>query len=186
MVKIGVLAIQGSVIEHIEALKNLDIEVTEVRHPEDLAGIQGIILPGGESTTQSKLMKRYKLFAPLKEKISQGLSVWGTCAGAILLSKNDPNAMQLMDIESDRNAYGTQIDSFTAKIDFNGKEVEAVFIRAPKLKALDDNVEILATHNDEHIALKQENMLATSFHPELTDDTTFHEYFISMCAENQV
>jgi pyridoxal 5'-phosphate synthase pdxT subunit len=234
-VEIGVLAIQGSVTEHVEALKraaknlkenqfpSLDVEVVEVRRPEDLINekqellIQGIILPGGESTAQAKLLKRYGLFELLKDAIQGNLqnqktllSVWGTCAGAILLSKktsnsfeskhNKPDILAVMDIESDRNAYGTQIDSFIKKIecDFDDGnddakcEMEAVFIRAPKLqpfnvkdpddiKGSDAEVKILAKDGENSVALLQKNMLVTSFHPELTDDTMFHEFFLKMC-----
>lgn len=197
--KIGILAIQGSVIEHVRATKqaaqnlNLDIEVIEVRLPEDFKDISGIILPGGESTTQSKLMKRYGLFEELQKKIQAGLPVWGTCAGAILLAKEVsgkenkvlPDTLAVMDIHADRNAYGTQVDSFINSLDmqFNDElqKIEAVFIRAPKLTALNDSVQTLATDKDESVALQKGSMLVTSFHPELTDDTKVHEYFLSMC-----
>lgn len=237
--KIGVLAIQGSVKEHKVALENAaanlkvsgeisDFEVVEVRLPEDVLeispdgstrflNIQGIILPGGESTTQSKLLKRYGLFEVLRDAINgdlnnqEKLPVWGTCAGAILLAKevsgqpseNDtgmqqkalPDTLSVMDIHADRNAYGSQIDSFATTVDMDLRAanltnpfvqpVEAVFIRAPKLTPLSDidtsSIQILASHNDMPIALQQDNMLVTSFHPELTDDISVHAYFIQMC-----
>lgn len=220
--RIGILAIQGSVIEHknalIKAAKSLKIkkfEVIEVRLPKDLLDlngelkIQGIILPGGESTTQLRLLKRYGLFEPLKNAIrgaapfKKPLPVWGTCAGAILLAKEVKGNLQnqsdalaslaVMDISADRNAYGTQIDSFSEKIDidlsFDGtknrshRKITAVFIRAPKLSAICGGsivppLQILATRDDEPIAILQGSMLATGFHPELTNDTTLHEFFI--------
>lgn len=226
--KIGVLAIQGSVVEHknalIKAAKNLKIknfEVTEVRLPEDLLNsgghlkISGIILPGGESTTQLKLLKRYDLFEPLREAIlgelpnqKIPLPVWGTCAGAILLAKKVKGNLQnqsdalaslaVMDISADRNAYGTQIDSFSEKIDVDlppanadttknqdRRKITAVFIRAPKLSRLRGHTipttKILATRNHEQIAILQGSMLATTFHPELTNDTTLHEFFLETC-----
>lgn len=214
--KIGILAIQGSVAEHknalIKAAQNLhidDFEVTEIRLPEDLVNsdglskIQGIILPGGESTTQSKLLRRYGLFDELKEKIQAVLPVWGTCAGAILLAKEVkgqpgkilPETFAVMDVSADRNAYGTQIDSFAENIEIKfpfkedslarTEQIEAVFIRAPKLTPLNQEVQILAIRKGETIALKQDNMLVTSFHPELTEDTSMHEFFISMCITNK-
>lgn len=186
MKTIGVLAIQGSVIEHRKSLEACGAEVREVRLPKDLDGIAGIIIPGGESTTISKLMRRFGLFELLQDKIKNGFPVWGTCAGAILLAKNivgknPPPSLSVMDITADRNAYGSQKDSFIADVEVTGIEekVEAVFIRAPKLKS--DGAEVIARWEDEEIALKQDNMLVTSFHPELTDKKDMHYYFISMC-----
>ena len=198
---IGILAIQGSVIEHKRALEKLGVSVSEVRLPENLKGIDGIILPGGESTTISKLMKRFGLFDELKKKISEGLPAWGTCAGAILLAKkvtgkNPPLTLQVMYIEADRNAYGRQIESFISdiqiKFDFRfsnlpaGRHgfdfIQGIFIRAPKIRPLpDSDVEVLAECDGEPVMLRQKNMLATSFHPELTDDLFVHNYFLSMC-----
>ena len=194
---IGILAIQGSVIEHRRAVEKLGAEVTEVRLPEDLNGIDGIILPGGESTTISKLMKRFGLFDELKKRISDGLPVWGTCAGAILLAKkvtgkNPPPTLEVMDIEVDRNAYGSQIHSFESQLTINaslaflvnsrfGEKINGVFIRAPKIKPLNDSVEVLAECRGDSVMLKQKNMLVTSFHPELTDDVAVHRFFVEMC-----
>ena len=222
--KIGILAIQGSVIEHKRALENaakklnLDVEVVEVRLPQDMVEmtneknsdpisaklkIQGIILPGGESTTQSKLLRRYGLFDLLREAIkgtlpsqAKPLPVWGTCAGAILLanevaSESDkliPYTFATMNISADRNAYGAQIDSFSDTVEMNfpdnPQKIEAVFIRAPRLRVVDHEVQVIAQHNGESVALQQANMFVTSFHPELTDDTSVHEYFLKMCLTN--
>jgi 5'-phosphate synthase pdxT subunit len=190
--KIGILAIQGSVIEHRRALEKLNVDVVEVRLPDDLKGLDGIILPGGESTTISKLMSRFGLFKELKKRISKGLPAWGTCAGAILLAKkvtgkNPPPTLEVMDIEVSRNAYGSQIDSFVGKLrvkseELKAKNIEGIFIRAPKISPLkNSDVEALAECNGEPVMLRQKNMLVTSFHPELTDDTSVHQYFVDMC-----
>jgi len=199
-VKIGILAIQGSVIEHKRVLEKLGVSVTEVRLPDDLKGIDGIILPGGESTTISKLMKRFGLFDELKKRIIDGLPVWGTCAGAILLAKkvtgkNPPLTLGLMDIEVDRNAYGRQLESFEKGFTiilagsewsqdsrFSNQKFNGIFIRAPKIRPLlKSDVEILAECDSEPVMIRQKNMLATTFHPELTDDLSVHRYFLDMC-----
>jgi len=191
---IGILAIQGSVIEHKRALEKLGVIVTEVRLPEDLKGISGIIIPGGESTTISKLIKRFGFFEVLKKQIVNGLPVWGTCAGAILLAKkvigkNPPLTLGLMDIEVDRNAYGRQLQSFVKNVSFKSEirnpkfeNFKGIFIRAPKIRPLPkSDVEILAECDGEPVMLRQKNMLVTSFHPELTDDLFVHQYFLDMC-----
>lgn len=187
--KIGILAIQGSVAEHKKALQKLDIEVVEVRLPADLCSIQGIILPGGESTAQSKLMERFGVFDVLKQKIESGLPVWGTCAGAILLAKEIkgktiPKALSVMNIEADRNAYGSQIDSFEVVLETDldeFKNLSGVFIRAPKLQPIDSTVEVLCEYKNYPVMLQQGHMLITSFHPELTNDLRVHEYFKKIC-----
>ncbi len=196
---IGILAIQGSVIEHKRNLEKLGVQVVEVRLPDGMKNLDGIILPGGESTAQSKLLRRFKLFNKLKKQIKEGMPVWGTCTGAILLAKkvvgkNPPPTLEVMDIVADRNAYGRQIDSFAAnlKIEIRTSKIESfqgIFIRAPKLDKLSDNactersrgVEVLSKYKSEIVMMRQKNMLVTSFHPELTDDTRVHEYFVGMC-----
>jgi 5'-phosphate synthase pdxT subunit len=186
--KIGILAIQGSVIEHKQAMEKLSVGVVEVRLPDDLKGIDGIILPGGESTTISKLMKRFGLFDELKKRISDGLPAWGTCAGAILLAKkvtgkNPPPTLQVMDIEVCRNAYGRHLDSFQKKfkikdLRFKIQNFDGIFIRAPKIRPFPNSeIEVLAECDGEPVMLRQRNILVTSFHPELTDDLTIHEFF---------
>jgi pyridoxal 5'-phosphate synthase pdxT subunit len=186
--RIGVLALQGGVIEHINHLKALDCETIEVRKPEELDNLDGIILPGGESTTIGKLLKKTGIFDKLKEKIINGFPVWGTCAGMILLAKNIENDaarhLQVMDITVKRNAYGSQINSFVIEKKINEvctEEIPLVFIRAPYITKVDDNVHVLCKVNENIVAVRQENMLATSFHPELTDNLQFHKYFINMC-----
>ena len=182
---IGVLAFQGGVIEHINHIKKLGHNPIEVKSPEDLSNIDGIILPGGESTTMGKLLKITGVYGPLKEKILNGLPTWGTCAGMILLAKNivndDTTHLGVMDISVKRNAYGTQIDSFSKKavIDSISTEpIEMVFIRSPYIEEISENVEPLIYVDENLVAAKQENILVTSFHPELTDNTTMLKYFI--------
>lgn len=190
--RIGVLALQGGVTEHINHLKALNCETAEVRKPEELDGLDGIILPGGESTTIGKLIKETGILDKLREKIAKGFPVWGTCAGMILLAKNIENDsaryIQVMDITVKRNAYGSQADSFLVqkKIDEVSREEEIplVFIRAPYITEVEDNVQVLCMVNKDIVAVKQHNMLATSFHPELTDNLQFHRYFVNMCSRN--
>lgn len=189
--KIGVLALQGGVIEHISHLKALNCQTVEVRKPEELNDLDGIILPGGESTTIGKLMRKAGIFNKLKEKILNGFPAWGTCAGMILLAKkienDDTIHLQVMDINVKRNAYGSQGDSFLAqgKIDeVSNEEIPLVFIRAPYITKTGDNVQILCKVNENIVAAKQDNILVTSFHPELTDNLEVHKYFINMCKRN--
>ncbi len=192
-VTIGILAIQGSVIEHKHMLQKLDVDVRDVRLPEDLDGVNGIIIPGGESTTISKLLKRFGLFTVLRQQIEGGLPVWGTCAGAILLAKktiglNPPPTLEVMDIEVSRNAFGRQRDSFETNLMIKSlkdpksesQKFKGIFIRAPKIRPLTEgNVTVLAECDGEPVMLKQDNMLVTSFHPELTDDVAIHKYFVN-------
>lgn len=189
--KIGVLALQGDFAEHIVVLRRLKVEASEVRLPEHLKGLDGLIIPGGESTTIGKLAVAYKLMEPLKE-FAEGHAIWGTCAGAIFLSKDvsrDQPLLNLMNIKVARNAFGRQVDSFEADLDVPRlKEVtgtthpyHAVFIRAPIIEAVDGGAQVLASVEDGRIvAAQQGHLLATSFHPELTPDTRFHEYFLAL------
>lgn len=191
-IKIGVLSLQGGVEEHLHHLRVLGCDTIEIKKPCQLDSIQGLILPGGESTTIGKLMKITGLFEKLKLKINEGLPVWGTCAGMILLAKNlynDPTKhLEVLDIEVKRNGYGRQLDSFTtSKIipKINKTEpVSMVFIRAPYItKILSSNVEILCEIDNKIVAVKEGNIIASSFHPELTSDLKFHKYFISICED---
>ena len=185
MVKIGVLALQGSVIEHTEMLNSIDgVEALEVRTCEDIATLSGIVLPGGESTTISKLLNDFEIMETLKQRIKEGMPVWGTCAGMILLAKTiigeENSHLGLMDITVRRNAYGGQLDSFKTLIsipEVSNEEIPLVFIRAPWVESVEDSVNILASIDDRIIAVEQDNMLATSFHPELTSNLSFHKYF---------
>lgn len=183
--KIAVLALQGGVEEHINHLKSLECEAVELRKVEELEDLDGIILPGGESTTIGKLLKKTGIFEKLREKILNGFPVWGTCAGMILLAKNIENDetryLQSMDITVRRNAYGSQIDSFIVEknIEEVSKEpIPLVFIRAPYITEVSSNVEVICKVNDNIVAARQDNMLVTSFHPELTDNLEMHRYFI--------
>ena len=189
--KIGVLALQGDFAEHIAMLKRLNVETSEVRLPEHLKGLDGLIIPGGESTTIGKLAVAYHLIEPLK-LFGQRRAVWGTCAGAIFLSKDvsrDQPLLGLMDIKVQRNAFGRQIDSFETDLDVpelkqatgTKEDYHAVFIRAPIIESVEGDAKVLASVSDGRIvAAQQGHLLATSFHPELTNDTRFHEYFLSL------
>ncbi|MEG0854972.1 MAG: pyridoxal 5'-phosphate synthase glutaminase subunit PdxT [Terrisporobacter sp.] len=184
--RMGVLAMQGAYKEHISILDDLDVEAVEIRNKEDLKDIDGLIIPGGESTTMGKLINTLDLYDDLKEKIEGGLPVWGTCAGMILLAKNiyndDTKHLATMDIEVMRNAYGRQLGSFYVKGEVKGinNEVEMVFIRAPYIKEVGEGVEVLSKVDGNIVAARQKNMLVTSFHPELTNDLTMHKYFLEM------
>ena len=189
--KIGVLALQGDFSEHISMLKKLKVEASEVRLPEHLNGLDGLIIPGGESTTIGKLAVAYNLMEPL-QIFGQRHAIWGTCAGAIFLSKDigrDQPLLGLMDIKVQRNAFGRQIDSFETDLDIpelkqatgTKDDYHAVFIRAPIIESVNGDAKILASIPDGRIvAAQQGHLLATSFHPELTSDTRFHEYFLTL------
>jgi len=184
MKKIGVLALQGAFIEHIDRLKSLGAEGFEIRQPRDVHGdIDGLILPGGESTTMSKLLHDLELFAPLDTMIRGGLPVFGTCAGLLLLAKDVTNhgapGFGTMDIVAHRNAYGRQLGSFYTESDFAGcGKVPMTFIRAPYIFSAGDGVEILAETSGRFVAARQRHQLVTAFHPELGEDTTVHRYFL--------
>lgn len=187
--KIGVLALQGGFTEHINHLEVLGCEGIEVRRSEEFDGLSGIILPGGESTTIGKLLRKADIYDKLKEKILEGLPVWGTCAGMILLAKNIENDeiihLGVMDITVRRNAYGSQINSFLEhKIveEVSSNKIPLVFIRAPYIKGVGVGVDILCKVNNNIVAARQENMLVTAFHPELTSNLDFHKYFINICS----
>ena len=189
--RIGVLALQGDFAEHIVMLKGLGAETAEVRLPEQLNDLDGLIMPGGESTTIGKLAVAYNLMEPLKA-FGQQHAIWGTCAGAIFLSKDvrrEQPLLGLMDITVERNAFGRQVDSFEADLDVSelkqatGTEeaFHAVFIRAPIIESVSGEAKILASLPDGRIVAAQQGyLLATSFHPELTGDSRFHAYFLSL------
>jgi 5'-phosphate synthase pdxT subunit len=191
--KIGVLALQGDFAEHISMLKRIGVETAEVRLPEHLKSLDGLIIPGGESTTIGKLAVAYDLMEPLKE-FGKDHAIWGTCAGAIFLSKDvsrDQPLLGLMDIKVERNAFGRQVDSFETDLEIDelmkatGSEhpYHAVFIRAPIIESVHGKAKVLSRIEDGRIVAAQEgHLLATSFHPELTADTRFHEYFISLAS----
>ena len=190
MTKIGVLAIQGDFAEHLGMLRRLDTEAREVRLPGELDGLDGLIIPGGESTTQARLMDLYGIREPLKARVRDGMAVWGTCAGLIMraqrLVEDRPEPLGLMDLDAQRNAYGRQVDSFEADLPVSvlgAPDFHAVFIRAPKVKRVGADVTVLASMNGSGpVAAQQGNMLVTAFHPELTQDTRFHSHFLQMSA----
>lgn len=187
MVSIGVLALQGAVQEHLDCLRSLPGTTgVPIKKAADLDGIDGLILPGGESTVIGKLMQEFQLNLPLIQKIQAGLPVWGTCAGMILLAKTivgQPHChMGLMDISVRRNAYGSQLDSFVTSTcipDVSRTSIPLVFIRAPYVEQVGPGVKVLATVDDKIVAAQQSHMLATAFHPELTGNLEFHNYFVS-------
>ena len=188
MIKVGVLAIQGAVAEHLELLNQIpDVCAQEVKYLDELNEVDGLIIPGGESTAIGRLLRDFNLLQPLKERILNGMPVWGTCAGMILLAKsleNDPTVhLGVMDITVERNAYGRQLGSFTTEVEIEKislNKIPLIFIRAPYVTQVKSDVDILLEVNDHIVACQQKQMLATSFHPELTKDTSFHRYFINM------
>ncbi len=188
---VGVLALQGDFREHREMLEALGHTVSEIRKPEQLAGIDALIVPGGESTTIARLILSNGFQQPLRDFCASGRPVWGTCAGAILLAKQVDNldrpGIEVMDISVRRNAFGRQAESFEADLDIDGLEgpaFRAIFIRAPLIEAVHDGARAICTLADGTIvAARQGNLLATSFHPEITGDSRIHEYFLAMAGE---
>ena len=186
--KIGVLALQGAFIEHRKKLEKLGVEVVEVRLPRDLEGLDGLIIPGGESTTIGKLAAEYGLIEPLTA-FARSKPVWGTCAGMIFMARGigvRQPLLGLMDITVQRNAFGRQVDSFETELDIEGLNgggpFPAIFIRAPRIADVDEeDVQVLARLEDgSAVAARQGHWLVTSFHPELSDDDRLHRYFISL------
>jgi 5'-phosphate synthase pdxT subunit len=184
---IGVLALQGAVEPHIKMLKQLGVDATAVRSPEEIDQIDGLIIPGGESTTVGKLMARYGIDKKIIIRAKEGMPIMGTCTGMILLAKEIVESAQLrlglIDCAILRNAFGRQVDSFEAdlSIDKIGEPAyRAVFIRAPYALKTGDNVNVLARHNGRAVLIRQGNLLGCAFHPELTDDTRVHEYFLQL------
>jgi 5'-phosphate synthase pdxT subunit len=187
-VNVGVLAVQGDFAEHIAVLKRLGVDSVEVRLPQDLESVEALIMPGGESTTFSHLMDLYDLKEPIKRMAGAGVPIWGTCAGMIMmageLTEKKPIPLGLMDIRVVRNAFGRQVDSFEADLEIKPLGLEpfkAVFIRAPVISQVGEDVDVLASLPDGRpVAVQQEKLLATSFHPELTRDARLHQYFLSL------
>ena len=187
--KIGVLALQGDFREHRKVVEHLGYSACLVRRPGDIDEIDGLIIPGGESTTISKLLRKWDLFELIRDEAENGLPLFGTCAGLILMAKevvNGPPTLSLMDITLKRNAYGRQIESFESELEFrsvgggaerNGS-IKGVFIRAPQVTRVGSSVKRLATHEGLPVLLRQDNLLGATFHPELTDDPGIHEYFL--------
>ena len=192
MKKIGVLAMQGAFVEHIAVLRRLGVEAVPVRLSGEFKGLSALVIPGGESTTIGKLMRDYSLVDELRKLIAKGFPVMGTCAGMILLAKQvqglKQHTLEAMDIEVRRNAFGRQVDSFETALDIpvlGQPPFPAVFIRAPRIEKVGDGVEVLASLRDgTAVAVRQGNLVATAFHPELTDDLRFHDYFLSIVNGN--
>ncbi|GGM07066.1 pyridoxal 5'-phosphate synthase glutaminase subunit PdxT [Deinococcus aerophilus] len=196
--RIGVLALQGAFREHRQLLAALGAEVREVRLPGDLAGLDGVILPGGESTTMARLLTEYALWEPLRAFHAAGGALWGTCAGAILLAHSvlgappqfggRQDSLGLLDVTVQRNAFGRQINSFTDALPVRGLDTPfpAVFIRAPAFVKVGVGCTVLATARDQAVMVRQDRVLATAFHPELTGDTRLHAYFLEDVVQNKV
>jgi 5'-phosphate synthase pdxT subunit len=189
--RIGVLALQGAFIEHEQALQRIGVEAREVRLPEQLEGLDGLIIPGGESTTIGKLAVQYGLMEPIRAMAAEGKLLWGTCAGMIFMAKDvgrDQPLLGLMDVTVQRNAFGRQVDSFETDLDVpaiitpgNKRPFHAIFIRAPLIEFVGMGVDVLAAlSNGAIVAARQGRLLATSFHPELAYDDRFHRYFVSL------
>ena len=190
--KVGVLALQGAFIEHVTALRCFGVEAVLVRLPKQLEGLDGLIIPGGESTTMTRLMQSYELIDPIKELAKQGKPIWGTCAGMILmaakLSGANGQPLGLMNIQVKRNAFGRQVDSFEVDLPVPvlGKDdFHAIFIRAPLIEKVGSGVEVLAKLEGVAVAARQKHLLVCAFHPELNNDLRFHDYFIHMIKNNE-
>ena len=191
---IGVLAVQGDFIEHINILQTLGVECREIRLPDQLRDVDGLIIPGGESTTLSRLLTRYDLREPIKQLASDGMPLWGTCAGMIMLAaeitERDPIPLGIMDIDVQRNAFGRQIDSFEQDLEITGFDeipYHAIFIRAPVIKRVGSGVSIMASLQDGRpVAVQQANLMATSVHPEVTKDPRFHTHFLNLKSNSTV
>lgn len=219
IMQIGVLDIQGSVEEHGEALARAGAQVVMVKKLEDLRRVDGLIIPGGESTTIGKLLERFGLGEEIINRAKEGMPIWGTCAGAILIAKKiigkqSADKLNLMDITVERNAYGRQLESMETELEWGvakeigaeqkghtstaagtsssakntaqkaSTKIPAVFIRAPRITEIGENVQVLATYEGDIVAARQGTLLATTFHPEMTKDTTVHRYFMDMCRES--
>jgi len=183
-----VLALQGDAREHLRALESAGSTPVEVKTPAQLAGVDALVLPGGESTTIGKLLDRFELLGPLRDRANDGMPLFGTCAGLILMAneivggQDVPRRLGVMDVSVRRNAYGRQVDSFESQLAVKGLDgsFTAVFIRAPVIERVGEDVEILATCDDTPVLVRQGNLVASSFHPEMTGDARLHDMFVSM------
>jgi pyridoxal 5''-phosphate synthase, glutaminase subunit Pdx2 len=186
--KVGILALQGAVREHANSLRNCGVEPVEIRYPEQLAEVKGLIIPGGESTTVGKLLVKYEMLEPIAEMGRKGFPIFGTCTGLILLAReisgSDQPRLGIMDITVERNAFGRQIASFETDIDIpeiGSPAFHAVFIRAPYITEVRADVRVLAKLDEKILFAREKNLLVAAFHPELTSDLRIHQYFIAMC-----
>ncbi len=185
--RVGVLALQGAFREHQRALEKCGADTRQVRKPDELKGLDALVIPGGESTVMGKLMREFSLLEPIKGMAAEGMPIFGTCAGLIMLAKRIRDSQQtnlgLMDMEVERNAFGRQVDSFEADLPVTGlgeQPFRAVFIRAPYITGVDDGVEALATYGDKIVCARQGRFLVCAFHPELTDDLRLHRFFLGI------
>ncbi len=186
--RIGVLAMQGDFHEHVALLRRLEVETCEVRAPEQLAACDGLIIPGGESTTIGKLIQAFDIEPALRELHESGRPIFGTCAGVILIAKDivgsDQWRLGILDCTVERNAYGRQVDSFETELKVEGIDdlVHGVFIRAPVIAEARGDCRVLGTFNDRPVIVREGNLLGACFHPELTDELRIHQYFLEMCS----
>jgi 5'-phosphate synthase pdxT subunit len=186
--EVGVLALQGAFREHARALRGVGLDVVEVRRADQLAGLSGLVIPGGESTTISKLMVAYDLDQPIRDFHAAGGALLGTCAGMIVLARHavdgrpDQHYLGLIDIDVRRNAYGRQVDSFEAPVELTGEPepMTGVFIRAPRIERVGDGVEVIGRHGSEPVVVRQGRVMAAAFHPELTGDLRLHRRFVTL------
>lgn len=190
MLRVGVLALQGAVAEHIRLIEQVGAEGVQIKRKEQLAEIDGLIIPGGESTTIGRLLRRFDLAPALKQFSIEKKPIFGTCAGMIIMAKHidgEESHLGLMDIHVVRNAFGRQQESFEALLHVEGldRQAQAVFIRAPLISSLGADVQVLAQHQGQIVAARQGHLLAVSFHPELTEDTGMHEYFLNMIRKQE-
>ena len=189
--QVGVLALQGAFAAHSDCLTSIGVQSIEVRTPEQLSSVDALLMPGGESSTMSQLLESSGLFDPIAARIADGMPVFGTCAGMILLAseildgRSDQRNFSAIDISVRRNAFGRQVDSFEATIKSSVGDFQGVLIRAPRIERVGDQVEILGSINDEPVLVRQGNVLAASFHPELSNDARLHEYFVSVTANRK-
>lgn len=189
--QVGVLALQGAFAAHCDCLASIGVQSVEVRTSEQLNSVGALLMPGGESSTMSQLLESSGLFDPIATRIADGMPVFGTCAGMILLAseildgRSDQRSFSAIDISVRRNAFGRQVDSFEATINSSVGDFHGVFIRAPRIERVGDGVEVLGSINDEPVLVRQGNVLAASFHPELSNDARVHEYFVSITANRK-
>ena len=189
--QVGVLALQGAFAAHSDCLTSIGVQSIEVRNPEQLSSVDALLMPGGESSTMSQLLESSGLFDPIAARIADGMPVFGTCAGMILLAseildgRSDQRSFSAIDISVRRNAFGRQVDSFEATVNSSVGDFHGVFIRAPRIERVGEDVEVLGSINDEPVLVRQGNVLAASFHPELSNDARLHEYFVSITANRK-
>jgi len=189
--QVGVLALQGAFAAHSDCLTSIGVQSIEVRNPEQLSSVDALLMPGGESSTMSQLLESSGLFDPIAARIADGMPVFGTCAGMILLAseildgRSDQRSFSAIDISVRRNAFGRQVDSFEATVNSSVGDFHGVFIRAPRIERVGEDVEVLGSFNDEPVLVRQGNVLAASFHPELSNDARLHEYFVSITANRK-